>query len=378
MGEEPIPYLVVLNLLDSDILCYMKLKLRSIIGKIYSAYSLRIVFFASLSALSAYSFATAFSDFVSPTIAAIISLTAIKTNISDTVRETFKQVGGSFFGAILGILVISSLGFNGLSIILAVVLSMILSFSIRLGIPGGLAIAATVILVSGPLFADYQSIEQRVAGVIVGSLFAFLSSLLMLPWKPEISIMKKVVSYGDKTTKIMDEIVSIYRTNEKITDEQLETWLDDINTNIHELRSLTRDANQLYLDARWTPFITAIAAENIKRQAEIGKINASATRTIIYAMENSHFHQATLEDSVAKRLSSLLEASSAAMKQHLVTAMIKPDDILTEKVADDIRAKRAKLAAAMTKMDDTRAIMLSGTIMHEATKIKDIITEVNK
>jgi hypothetical protein len=66
------------------------------------------------------------------------------------------------------------------------------------------------------------------------------------------------------------------------------------------------------------------------------------------------------------------------MKQHLVTAMIKPDDILTEKVADDIRAKRAKLAAAMTKMDDTRAIMLSGTIMHEATKIKDIITEVNK
>jgi uncharacterized membrane protein YgaE (UPF0421/DUF939 family) len=355
----------------------MRLKLGSIIGKVYSIYSLRAVLFASLSALGAYSIAQAFVDFISPTIAAIISLTAIKTNISDTVRETFKQVGGSFFGAILGILLVSWLGFNGLSIILAVILSMLLSFVIRLGVPGGLAIAATVMLVSGPLFADYQSIEQRVAGVIVGSIFAFLASLMMLPWKPERSIMRKVVSYGEVTTRIMDEIAALYRINGKITDEQLETWLDDINFNIHELRLLNKDANQLYLDAKWTPFITALGAENIKRHTEIGKINASATRTIIYAMQNSHSHRVKLEDNPAKRLANLLEASSAAMKQHLATAMDKPDEKLTEEVAEDIRTKRGKLATAMTKMDDTRAIMLSGTIMHEATKIKDIITEVN-
>lgn len=356
----------------------MRLKLGSIIGKVYGIYSLRAVLFASLSALGAYSLAQAFSGFISPTIAAIISLTAIKTNISDTVRETFKQVGGSFFGAILGILLVSWLGFNGLSIILAVVLSMLLGFLIRLGVPGGLAIAATVMLVSGPLFADYQSIEQRVAGVVVGSIFAFLASLLMLPWKPERTIMRKVVSYGEVTIRVLDEIVELYRANDEIAPEQIEVWLDDINMNIHALRILNKDANQLHLDSRWTPFITALGAENIKRQAEIGKINASATRTIIYAMQNSYSHKVELDDNAAKRLANLLEASSSAMKQHLSTAMDKPDAQLTEKVAEDIRIKRGKLATAMTKMEDTRAIMLSGTIMHEATKIKDIITEVNR
>lgn len=361
-----------------DIVYIMNKDIKSFLSKLYGTYALRATIFATFSAISAYSVAVAFKDVISPTIAAIIALTAIKTSITDTVRETFKQVGGSFFGAILGILLVGWLGFNALSLLIAVSLSMLLGFIIRLEVQGGLAIAATVILVSGPLFGDYQSIEQRVAGVIIGSLFAFIASLLMLPWKPEKAILRKVLTYGEETAKILDEIAKHYASNSKLSKKQITKWLERIELTLFELKELNRDASQLHLDSKWTPFITASSAENIKKQAEIAKINASATRTMVFAIRNSYEHKVELTDSAARKLSNLIEASSSAIKQQLFTALTQPANHLDENVAENIRAKRAKLANAMTKMDDTRAIMLSGTIMHEATKIKDLITEVNR
>lgn len=348
------------------------------LGKLYGAYALRAIVFATFSALAAFSIADGFRELVSPTIAAIIALTAIKTNISDTVRETIKQVLGSFFGAILGILLVNWIGFNAISLIIAVVLSISVALLLRMDVQGGLAIAATVILVSGPLLGDFQSVEQRVAGVLVGSLFAFLASLLMLPLKPDKNILERIIKKSEESVKILDEIVILFSNNNKFKAKEIADWRKRINLNIDEIKNLTHAANQLYLDAKWTPFVTAASADNIKRQADIAKINAAAIRTIINAIENSHDHNVELSDSAARKIANLLSVSSSAIKQQLFGALTSPAAPLDQEIADDIRAKRGKLANAMTRMDDTRAIMLGGTIMHEATKIKDLITEVNK
>lgn len=356
----------------------MNFKFRSILGRLYGAYALRTILFASFSAIAAFSIAEAFRDFISPTIAAIIALTAIKTNVSDTVKETIKQVVGSFFGAILGILLVAWIGFNALSLFIAVSLSIGIVILLRMEVHSGLAIAATVVLVSGPLLGDYQSIEQRVAGVIVGSLFAFMASLLMLPLKPDKNILEKILKRSEETVTILDEITLSFSNAKTFNAEEIEDWSNRIQKNIEDIKLLTHAANQLYLDAKWTPFVTAASADNIKRQADISKINATAIRTIIAAIENSENHKVELSASASHKIAKLLDASSSAIKQQLFNALTNPATPLTHEVADDIRARRGKLASAMTKMDDTRAIMLSGTIMHEATKIKNLITDANK
>lgn len=356
----------------------MKLNFKSVLGKIYGAYALRAIVFASFSAIAAFSVADTFKEFISPTIAAIIALTAIKTNINDTVKETIKQIVGSFFGAILGILLVNWIGFNAVSLVIAVTLSIIIALLLRMEVQAGLAIAATVVLVSGPLLGDFQSIEQRVAGVLVGSIFAFLSSLLMLPMKPDKNILDRIISKSEESVTILDEISTLFTKHEKFSGSQIAGWLEKINNNIKDIRNLHDAANQLYLDSKWTPFVTAASADNIKRQADIAKINANAIRTIILALENSYEHQVSLSKSASNKIASLLSASSAAIKQQLFSALTNPAAPLEQEVADNIRSKRGKVASAMTKMDDTRAIMLGGTIMHEATKIKDLITEVNK
>lgn len=338
------------------------------------SYALRATFFAVASASLAYSVANVFSDWVNPTIAAILALSAIKTSLTDTVKETIKQTAGSFFGALVGISLVSLLGFNLLSLAVIVVVGMIIGFAIRLEVPGGLAIAATAVLVSGPLFGDFQSIEQRVAGVFVGALFAFISSWFIVPWNPSASLLQRSLEAGYSVTDLMDEIAKKYRKNRSISSKTVEAWLASIEKQEQVLRSLKNSARQLKTDSRWTPFVREKDAENVYQQVSIVKANASAMKTVIYGIENSVEHAVTLSPEAAKQVAKLLSVASVGAREQLAVAEKQPAANVQEDVAEIIRARRSRMADEISNMTDTRAIMLGGTLIHEVTKIKDIIS----
>jgi uncharacterized membrane protein YccC len=354
----------------------MKKTLGGLLNRFYSIYAIRATVFAALSSIAAYSTANLVPELISPTIAAIIALSAIKTNVNDTVKETFKQVGGSFFGALLGIFLVNYIGFNVYSILITVVVSMILGFIIRLQVQGGLAIAATVILVSGPLFGDFQSIEQRVAGVLVGSLFAFFASLFMSPWKPDKKILRRVVEAGYESTQLLSQIGRAYKKN-SISLPAIKEWQNSIESIYLKANQNNIEAKQLLADARWTPFVTATTAENIQQQARLVKVTVAAIRTIIFAIENSLAHEVAVSENTNRRIASLINLLASSIDSQLINAEHNPAGKLSEDVAQEIRERRRKLANEISKMDDTRAIMLGGTILHEATKIKDLISGEN-
>lgn len=334
----------------------------------------RAVFFAVLSALSAFTIASAAPEFISPTIAAILSLSSIKTSLNDTVKETIKQTAGSFFGAILGILLVQVVGFNIMSIAVIVIASMLVGFLIRLQILGGLAIAATAILVSGPLFGDFQSIEQRVAGVFVGALCAFIVSWFMVPWNPQKRILDTGLRLGTEIVSLMDEMVSRYKKTAPLSARRVDTWLDRIDDIETECRLAKREAEQLKQDSRWTPFVKKQAAENVYGQLVIVKANASALKTVVLAMENAVEHQVELTSNASKRIAKLIQVARNGIHEQLQMAQQSPGAGVDADVEESIRLRRSKLADEMTHMDDTRAIMLGGTLIHEATKIKDLIS----
>jgi uncharacterized membrane protein YgaE (UPF0421/DUF939 family) len=337
-------------------------------------YALRATFFAVASATMAYSTASMLSDWVSPTIAAILALSAIKTSLTDTVKETVKQTAGSFFGALLGITLVALIGFNLLSLAMIVVIAMMVGFLIRLGVPGGLAIAATAVLVSGPLFGDFQSIEQRVAGVFVGAFFAFISSWFIVPWNPGASLLRRSLESGYMVTDLMDEIAKRYRKQKPISSKNVASWLTDIEKLEQSLRNLKNSAKQLKTDSRWTPFVKVKEAEEVYQQVSIVKANASAMKTVIYGIENSVEHGVTLSPEASKQVAKLLAVASVGEREQLAVAELQPAANVNEDVAEIIRARRSRMADEVSNMTDTREIMLSGTIIHEVTKIKDIIS----
>jgi uncharacterized membrane protein YgaE (UPF0421/DUF939 family) len=290
------------------------------------------------------------------------------------VKETIKQTAGSFFGALLGITLVSLLGFNLLSLGVIVVVGMVMGFIIRLEVPGGLAIAATAVLVSGPLFGDFQSIEQRVAGVFVGALFAFIASWFIVPWNPGASLLRRSIDAGYKVTDLMDEIAKKYRKNRTISSKTVAAWLETIEKQEQDLRSLKNSAKQLRTDSRWTPFVRAKDAENVYQQVSITKANASAMKTVIYGIENSVEHDVVLTPEAAKQVAKLLSVASVGAREQLAVAELQPAANVQEDVAEIIRERRSRMADEIANMTDTRAIMLGGTLIHEVTKIKDIIS----
>jgi len=334
----------------------------------------RAVLFAVLSALSAFTIASAAPEYISPTIAAILSLSSIKTSLNDTVKETIKQTAGSFFGAILGILLVQVIGFNIMSLAVIVVASMIVGFLIRLQVLGGLAIAATAILVSGPLFGDFQSIEQRVAGVFVGALCAFIVSWFMVPWNPQKRILNTGLRLGGDIVSLMDEIIMKYKKTSPLSVHRVDAWLDRIDEIETECRLAKHEAEQLKEDSRWTPFVNKQAAQNVYEQLVIVKANASALKTVVLAMENSVEHDVKLTANASKRISKLLQVARNGIQEQLQMAQQSPGTGVDADVEESIRLRRSKLADEMTHMEDTRAIMLGGTLIHEATKIKDLIS----
>ena len=351
----------------------MRKTLGGLLSKFHGAYAIRATIVAALSAISAYLVASLLPNYISPTIAAIIALSAIKTNVNDTVRETFKQIGGSFFGALLGIFLVNYIGFNVYSILITVVISMVVGFIIRMQVQGGLAIAATVILVSGPLFGDFQSIEQRVAGVLVGSLFAFIASLFMIPWKPEHKLLQRVVEVGYEGTRVLYSVGKAYKKN-MVSQTEIDKWKVEIDEIYQKANQNNIDAKQLIADAKWSPFVTADLAQNIQQQAKVVKVIIAAIKTIILAVENSLDHNVDVSENTARRIASLINLLAGSIDSQLADAERRPASKLGESVAEEIRERRRKLANEISKMEDTRAIMLGGTILHEATKIKDLIS----
>ena len=250
---------------------------------------------------------------------------------------------------------------------------MAIGFLIRLQVQGGLAIAGTVILVSGPLFGDFQSIEQRVAGVLVGAVFAFIASLFMSPWQTDKKILKSILEVGYNSTRLLTMISKAYKKN-KIKSEDVKVWIREINFIYDKANSNSIEAKQLFEDARWSPFVPADSAENIKQQARLVKINVAAIRTIILAIDSSISHRVFVSDETSRRIYNLMRVLASSFEAQLIAAASKPAAKLGENYANEIRDRRRKLANEISKMDDTRAIMLGGTILHEATKIKDLIS----
>jgi uncharacterized membrane protein YgaE (UPF0421/DUF939 family) len=340
----------------------------------YKLYAVKLIVVATMSSFLAYSLSSLFQDFVSPIVAAIIALTGIKPTISDTVKETTRQVTGTFIGAALGLILITNLGFNSLTIIIIVGISLTLGMIIRLDTQSSLAIAATVLLVAGPLLGDFDNVEERAVGVFVGAIFAFVSSLILTQRNPHLKVIQEIRSVNKNNFAVLQEVSDAFRDG-KINDKRTAVWLESITANIDKVNQCRHDIQTIYDDARWTPLIKQEEVRQIRGESVAAKATTANIRSIVYAIDNSLSHDITLDRKTQIYVHNLLEellksiqSYNKQLKESLVAS-------ISEEQAKRIRDKRQRLATRVKKMENAREILLAGTILYEATNIKDNLTE---
>lgn len=343
-------------------------------SKFYKLYAFKLILVATASSFLAYSVSSLFPDFISPIVAAIIALTGIKPTIHDTVKETTRQVTGTFLGAIIGLLLITNMGFNSWSLIIIVAASLSVGLLLRLDMQNSLAIAATVLLVAGPLLGDFENVEARAVGVLVGAVFAFLSSLVLTQRNPHLRVMAELRIVNKTNVTVLQEISTAFK-NDKISQKAAEKWLAQIAENIEKANSCRTDIQTIYEDSKWTPMIKREEVIHVKSESVVSKATTANIRSIIYSIMNSLGHDIKLDRKTQIYVHNLLEELILAI--HDYNKQLKESLIasISEERAKRIRDKRQKLAIRVKKLENAREIVLAGTILYEATNIKDNLTD---
>lgn len=339
---------------------------------IYTAYAVRVTVFGTLSAIVAY-FIGSLIPFVSPVIAAILALSAIKPTFYDTVRESIRQVVGTFFGAIFGMIFIALFGFNLLTLSIIIVIAFATGWLLRLRAEGGITIAATVILVSGPLLGDIESIEERLFGVILGTLCALVASYLIMPSYPHKRILQTTLEEGEKIGKLLKKIAKRF-PQDKISTEEAENWIIEINTITDDVKNNREKIRATLKDAKWAPMLRKKDVENVVDQVGITMNNANNVRSICEAIYKAVENNATIPSKVKEDISVMLLEAAKGIKTQNKLAFKEPAEKISVEQTEYIKNKRKKLASEIKNIEDTQAILLSGTLLHETTNIKDSIS----
>lgn len=338
---------------------------------LYRAYAVRVTVFGTFSALTAF-YLGSIIPHVSPYIAAIIALAAIKPTFHDTVRESIRQVVGTVVGALFGMVFVHFFGFNLLTLGTIIIISFITGWLLKLRAEGGITIAVTVILVTGPLFGDVENIVQRLFGVAIGAACALIASYLIIPSHPHKRILEDTYKQARAIAKLLRKIADRFRLG-KITLEEANIWLTNINTLMEEIQITREEIRSTLEDAKWSPLLRKSDVENVEDQVNITKANAHNVQSICEAIIKAKEKETTLPENISKEIGKMLYEASVAIKEQAKLASGKTNHTITSEQIKAIRSRRQKVATEIKNLNDTQMILLSGTILHETTNIKDTI-----
>lgn len=342
---------------------------------LYNRYTVRVILYATLSALIAYNIALAFQGVFDPTIAGVMALTGIKSTFHDTVEESVKKVVGTSVGSILSVFFIAWLGFNNATFIIIIVASFIIGWVIRLKIEGSLTIAAMVLLVNSPSLIMLDDVWQRIAGVVLGAMFALLASMLIIQANPHKNVLNHITSLSKSTHKLMKAIAKKFTTREELTVDEVSEWFNQIETIIAGINDSREQVNALMDDAKWSPLISKKDVENVLMQARIAKRNAGALQSIIQSIKHHMEKDWVLQPKVSQRIGQLMYETAEVMKKQNKLAVSEPAEWLPKEEITALRQQQSKVVETMKNMDNTEALLFSGTLLHEITNIRRTISK---
>lgn len=338
---------------------------------------IRLALLSSIAAALAFFIGGLFPGYVNAAIAAITALISVRPTFHDSATEALRQVLGTILGALLGLVLIVTIGYSSVMIFIVVFICFILAKILKLGVEGAAIIGVTVILVVGPFF-DIQYVETRFLGVLLGSIMALIFSLWVSPGKPQTRALHDSVKYVKKSTILLSEVSDyLLGHHGKVSRKVAKQWVLRAETLLEKMASARRDAESALKASRWSPLIDKKNASEVLEQIIMSQVTVRTTYNIVRDLFIAAKKNQVLPESVSQIIALLLSATADAAEHQSSRSIENPSEMLDDldsKVLE-LELKQKETSEEVKKLEETQSIMLAGSLLRDAEKIKDVITQ---
>ena len=313
---------------------------------------------------------------VSAVVAAITALVAIRPTFHASLQEVLRQLVGVVCGAAFTFAALQLIGFSAVAIFLTVLACFIAAKALRLGEEGAVAVAVTVILVVGPHF-NTEAIETRLLGVLLGSAIALVMSFFTRRGTPHGRALADVVEQGDRTSALLATIGRNLATSKgNIAESTAADWLaeaEDILARAVEIRYAAEDAVS---GSRWSPMINRAETEAVLDQVRITEGTALTVVSMCRDLVVASDHERAMPAGLATSISGVLLATADAITEQSDGARDNPAEVLADYTGPVgvVTRSRKEAAVEVRSQDDTRPLLLGGSLLRDSEKITEILS----
>ncbi len=336
--------------------------------------------YARLAVLSAGAAAVAYgvgvlTPEVSPVVAGVTALITLRPTFHGSVQEALRQVLGVVLGAALALGAMQSMGFSAAALFVTILACFLVARGLRLGEEGAAAVAVTVILVVGPQVRA-EAIETRLLGVLVGSLVALGLSSFMRPGSPHGRALTGALDQGTRAAALLTTIGETLAVGRPVPAGRPRQWLDEAEDILASTVEAGHAAQDAVTGARWSPMIDLAEAEAVLAQVRITERTAvtivSICRDLLAAADGDR----PLPSPLATSLSDVLLATADAISSQSAAARESPAQILDDHTGPVrvVSRSRSEAATHVRRMDDTRPLLLGGSLLRDTEKITETLT----
>lgn len=336
----------------------------------------RLAVLSSLAATVAY-FIGANSASISGTTAAITALVSVRHTFHDSIQESVTQIIGVLIGGTVAFLAIQVVGFNSFVVLFSVFSCFITARLLKLGEEGAIALGITLILVIGPRTTTgaIETIEQRFLGVLLGVSLAVVVSYFVRIGTPQSRALREGLDQSMAMANLLNAIaVKLALEPENISRQMSRAWLIEAKKIVSDLVEITTDAEGAVTGSEWSPVIDRNEAKSVLRQIQKTKITAETVVNICRELDLTIAGSDRLPENLAAALAGVLAATAHAIHDQAEVAEDKPAAALDED-HDGFEAQRKNAIAEMRDLDETQPLLIGGSILRDAEKINDLLTE---
>lgn len=346
------------------------------INDVINAPYFRLAVLSSLAATAGF-FIGANTPNISGSTAAIMAIVSIRHTFHDSIRESFSQIVGVLIGGTVAYLFIKLIGFNWVIFLISVFSCFITARLLRLGEEGAVALGITLILVIGPHTTGdaLETLEQRFFGVVLGVSLATVASYFIRRGTPQSRALKAGIEQANTMSTLLRTIaVKLALESDSITRDMSRSWLREAKRIVQELVEITANAEGAVAGTGWSPMLDRQETLAVLSQVQKTKITAETVVNICRDLDSSIAAGETIPESLAAALAGVLTATAHAIHDQADIAEEAPAAPLSED-HDGFEAQRKNAIDELRHLDETQPLLIGGSILRDAEKINDLLTD---
>lgn len=312
---------------------------------------------------------------ISAVVAGITALVCLRPTFHASVQEGVRQVAGVLLGAGVSGFLVHSFGFTPITFFITIFLGYLLAWVMKLGEEGAVTIGVTVVIVLVDFTAE--TVENRLFGVLVGVVCAMVFSYFARPGRPTDRVLDDLFSVSQDLSALLTRIGSdLLKTGGAVSRKSAESWGRRADQQVRRLVGIRASAEDALRGAKWSPWINRDEASVVLRQVMVIRQFALTVNAICRDLADAAVSGTTLPENIATAFADSLTAAALALEEQATISMDQPAELLASD-SDAMRAlkvSRDLVIQRMRALDDTRPIVLSGSLVQDAEQLGKILS----